>query len=130
MNTVYYCGNELVSEDRAVVRLIPKLQETFPEYAFIHLDPTEGIPEDSTLVILDTVIGIEEVTVFDSLYRFTVPPRFTVHDYDLLHDLQILVKLRKIESFYVIGVPANINDTHVANIIEVVKHVSSIPNLL
>lgn len=130
MNTIYFCGNNVVPEDSAVLRLIPVLQQTFPLFTFIHLDPTEGIPLEQRLVILDTVIGINKVTVFNSLHRFIKPSRFTVHDYDLLHDLHILLKLKKIESFYVIGVPVMIKHAFAATITEILKKINTNPNSL
>ncbi len=128
MNTIYYCGNTVVPEDSGVMTLIPVLQQTFPLFTFIHLDPTEGIPLDNELIILDTVIGINKVTIFNSLHSFAKPYRFTVHDYDLLHDLYILLKLKKIESFKVIGVPAKIKHEYAANITAILKNIYSSPN--
>lgn len=104
---IYILGNPLVELDRKAVILFDFLQRFFSRCHFIHLDPTEEIEEieEKTFCCIDAVIGIEKVTVFESLKDFVRSPRFSAHDYDLLVQLRLLQKLGKITSFTIIGVP-------------------------
>jgi hypothetical protein len=55
---------------------------------------------------MDTVLGINRVTVFNNLQEFSRSPRYSPHDYDLLTDAVLLQKLGKIKDIIVIGIPA------------------------
>ena len=105
MTTVYVLGTLYEAADSMAPTLLPQVTQLFPEYTFVHFDPTEGIPTDSPFVCIDTIAGIEKATLFQSLEPFAVPPAVTVHDYDLLQDLRIMRKLNRIQEFFIIGVP-------------------------
>lgn len=104
---VYVLGNPIESLDRSAVKLIPKLRKSFPHINFIHFDPTEEIkPNDKdNLILIDTVIGIDKVTVFHDLSYLSLSPRVTVHDYDLPINLGLMQKLGKIKNITIIGIP-------------------------
>src|SRR3989344_5934623 len=105
---IYVLGNTLVKEDGVAVGLIPQLRKRLPHYEFILVDPTENWTpdEDKPLVIIDTALGIEKVSVYDNLDVFAQNKAVSVHDYDLFLQLQLLKKLGKLpEKLVIIGVP-------------------------
>jgi len=104
---VYIFGNSIVPEDNQSVKLLPDLKANFPKIHFIHADPTGNWWKgDKNLVIIDTVQGIDQVTVFTSFKELQASESLTVHDYDLYMDLKLMKKLGKIESFKIIGIPS------------------------
>jgi len=105
---IYVLGNTLVKEDGVAVGLIPQLRKRLPHYEFILVDPTENWTpdEDKPLVIIDTVLGIEKVSVYNNLDIFAQNKAVSVHDYDLFLHLQLLKKLGKLpKKLVIIGVP-------------------------
>lgn len=109
--TVYVLGNPLVHMDSVPVFLLPELKKTFPDITFIHIDPTEGFPDNplASITIIDTVMGIDNVTVFTDLEAFTRSPRMTVHDFDLPLELGMMKKLGRLKEITIIGIPSNGN---------------------
>lgn len=105
--TVYVLGNSEESLDQEAVRLIPELMKSFPHINFIHFDPTEEFPENTSdkLILMDTVIGLDKVTTFNNIDYWKLSPRVTVHDYDLPIMLGILKKIGKIRNITIIGIP-------------------------
>lgn len=106
--TIYVLGNFVEPLDNAAVLLLPKLQKKFPSINFLPFDPTEELPENphEDLIIIDTVMGIENAQKFDGLKHWSLSPRVTAHDYDLPLTLGILKKLGKIKNITIIGIPA------------------------
>lgn len=106
-NTVYVLGNPLLRSDSLPLQLLPLLKKRCPHIDFDILDPTEELifNTNQDLTLIDTVIGIDKVTVFHDLSCFAYSPRITVHDYDLPINLGILQKLKKIKNITIIGVP-------------------------
>ena|SRR3990170_1543595 len=105
---IYVLGNQVVDIDRIPLKLLPKLQDLCPQFDFVRLDPTEEIQIDETreLILIDSVIGIDKVTVFHDLNYLSLSPRVTVHDYDLPINLGLLQKLDKVKKITIIGIPA------------------------
>lgn len=119
---IYIFGNTIVPEDAGAVKMLPKLQKQFPDISFIHSDPTGNWWKgDTALTIIDTVQGIHKVTVFTSLELIEETQSLTVHDYDLYMDLKLMMKLGKIKSFQIIGVPTNVISTNLTQIIKSIK---------
>lgn len=119
---IFILGNPFLNLDSLPVKLAKKLKQLFPNFEFIHLDPTEGFPnlEDASPIFIDTVQGIEKVTIFTDLSCFSSSPRNTVHDYDLFVNLSILNKLGKLSQITIIGVP------HKGNLKKIEKEVCKI----
>ncbi len=69
------------------------------------IDPTENFLPKEGSVIIDTVVGLNEVTLFKSLNDFVDSPAVSVHDYDLLLHLKLLKKLGKIQDVVILGIP-------------------------
>lgn len=104
--TVYVFGNPDLPMDALPIRLVPELQNKFPQHQFIVRDPLDEwdtVPE--TLVILDTIVGINSVQEFTSLDAFAASPRVTMHDLDLWSQLQLLKKVGKLKQVRIFGVP-------------------------
>ena|SRR3989344_8015463 len=108
---IYVFGNKLIPEDSQVVTIIPSLEKKFPHISFIHADPTGNWWRgDRNFTIIDTVLGINSVTIFTSLEKIEATKSITVHDYDLYMDIQLMKKLKKIDTFTIIGVPVSVPD--------------------
>lgn len=102
----------MVEEDSLPVRILPQLEKEFPAVDFIEIDPNENFtpPQDKPLYIIDTVVGIKEVTVFNDLNSFTKNRAISPHDYDLYLHLKLLQKLEKLpHELHIIGVPPTSN---------------------
>ncbi|MGC9968502.1 MAG: hypothetical protein ABSC29_02105 [Minisyncoccia bacterium] len=107
---VYVFGNPDLPADSLPLRILPELQKRFPQVQFEVKDPNEewDVPEE--LTIIDTVEGINEVTVFDDLAKFAAVPRVTMHDFDALTNLRYLQKLGKFKKIKIIGVPGAMDE--------------------
>lgn len=105
--TVYVLGNPVVPSDGLPLKIVSKLQKRLPEFSFVHFDPTEEINLETQqeLILIDTVIGIKQVTKFDNLKKFLLSPRVSAHDFDLSVSLRLLEKLGKIKKVTIIGMP-------------------------
>lgn len=115
-NKILVFGNLLVKEDNLPLRLIPRLNEVFPDLDFIEMDPTEEIQiYGRELLILDTVTGINKVKEFninaledfDKIEEMKV---LSMHDFDLGFNLKLLKKMDIIDCVRIIGVPIGIGD--------------------
>ena len=105
---IYVFGNPDLPADSLPLRMLPELQKQFPRLQFEIKDPNEewDVPEELTIV--DTVRGIESITVFDDLTKFAAAPRLTMHDFDALSNLLYLQKLGKLKKTRIIGVPPDV----------------------
>jgi len=108
-----------LKEDNLPLKILPKLREEFPDIEFVVKDPNEewDILESEEIIILDTVIGIKEIIIFDSLEKFSKVPRIGMHDFDALTNLRYLQKLGKIKKIKIISMPPMTNLTAVKNVI-------------
>lgn len=102
---VYGLGNPLVAKDSLPLRLLPQLRKLLPNIEFIETDPTENFIPENNSIIVDTVVGIKKITVFNSIDEFETFHSVTAHDYDLSLHLQLLKKLGKLNKIKIIGIP-------------------------
>ena len=102
---IYVFGNPDLEIDSLPIKLLPTLRKQFPQTTFTALDPNEEWEVDKDMLIIDTVVGINEITFFDSLSAFMKVPRMTCHDFDAYSNLMFMQKLKKINSVKIIGVP-------------------------
>ena len=101
-------GNILLKEDSLPLRIIPALREKLPGVDFAVFDPNEQLEKEGhDLLILDTALGIKKVTLFSEkdLARLETEKRYSAHDFDLGFSLRFLLKLGKVSSVKIIGVP-------------------------
>ena len=105
---VFIFGNPDLEIDSLPVKLAPRLRQTFTDISFEVKDPNEewDVPEE--LTVIDTVMDLNEVTVFNDLESFDASPRLTMHDFDALANLKYLKKLGKLKKIRIIGVPPDI----------------------
>lgn len=113
--TIFIFGNPDLIGDSLPLRILPKLREKFPQINFEHKDSNEewDIPKD--LIVLDTVLGIEDVIVFNDISKFDSTPRVSMHDFDAITNIRLLVKLGKIKKIKTIGIPSNMKESIVLN---------------
>ncbi|VVB81400.1 Uncharacterised protein [uncultured archaeon] len=104
---IYVCGNPLVKEDCLPLRILPELKRKFPEINFVEFEPTEDLPKEENLIIIDTVINAKDVALFDDIDKFTETKALSLHDFDLGLNLKLAKKLKKLKSVRIIGVPPN-----------------------
>ena len=111
MKTVYVAGNPLVKEDSVPLKLKDKLAESFPSIEFRELEPTDDMPEDRTLNIIDTVIGVDKVTIISDIDKIVTGKVYSLHDFDLGFNLKLMKKMGKLDEVHIIGVPAVMDET-------------------
>lgn len=121
---VFVFGNIDLKNDSLPLRIMPKLQEKFPDIEFEIKDPNVDDPlptlnDVEGITVLDTVIGIKDVKIFNDLKVFISAPRVSVHDFDALTNLRYLQKLGKIKKIKIIGIPPNMKES------EAIKKVSA-----
>ena len=102
---IWIFGNPDLKQDSLPLAILPDLKKNLPHINFIVKDPNEEWDLPKHLTIIDTIHGIKEITVFTSLKDFSIVPRLTMHDFDLLTNLRWLSKLNKLPPFTIIGLP-------------------------
>ena len=110
MKKIYVAGNPLVREDNIPVKLMGRLQKRFPDIKFQELEPTDNLPEEKTLNIIDTVIGIEDIKVIRDIDKIVTGKIYSMHDFDLGFNLKLMKKAGKLRSVKIIGVPPNMSE--------------------
>ena len=105
---IYVCGNILLEEDSIPLKILPHLKEKFRDINFIELDPTEDMPKKAEMIIIDTVINIDRVEVFEDIDRFNDTKGVSLHDFDLGMSLKLLKKMGVLKKVKIIGVPPKI----------------------
>jgi Ni,Fe-hydrogenase maturation factor len=106
---VYVFGNKDAPEDARAIGVAEELEGAVDSVSFVFVEPNEDLPfaGERRVVVLDTVHGIREVTLIsgDDLDRFALPPRGTVHDFDLAFQLKYLRKIGRLGEVCVVGIP-------------------------
>lgn len=92
--------------DKLPLKLAPKLEKLFPKIDFVITDPSENLkPIDGKLIIIDTVEGIENVTLIDDIKKLKTSKIYSLHDFDLAFNLKLLQKIGKLKLVKIFGVP-------------------------
>ena len=104
-------GNSDLSFDSLPLKILPSLKEKFPDIKFAVKDPNEEWEMPEELVIIDTVLEIENVTLIEDLNNLTLPPGISLHDFDVASNLVYLKKLGKLKKIKIIGLPPTISET-------------------
>jgi len=124
MTKIFVFGNKDLEEDNLPLKILPKLREKFPGIRFETKDPNEEWEIPGELIILDTVVGIKEITIFDDLEKFSKVPNVGMHDFDALTNLRYLQRLGKIKKIKIIGVPPDIEEKKtLQNITKILKKI-------
>jgi hypothetical protein len=105
----YVFGNKDVVQDKRAFEVSKKLKGKIDNVEFIEIKPNEDVPfiDEKFVVILDSIAGIKNVIeVHDNdLYKLVLPPRSSVHDFDLGFQLKYLKKIGKIGKVTIVGLP-------------------------
>lgn len=108
MRVIYLFGNQVYEPDAVGPRLYGLLQKRLPEVKFELRDPTESLsPPENCWMLIDAAIGIDEVTVVQSLDELEYVSGTSVHDFDVYLELRLLEKLNRLGSVTIVLVPAN-----------------------
>lgn len=103
---IYVFGNPDLKFDSLPIKILPELQKKFPNIKFKIKDPNEEWDfSESHLCVIDTVIGIKKVAVFNDISVFEKKPAISLHDFDLYANLILMKKLGKFTGCIIIGVP-------------------------
>ncbi len=108
---IFVFGNEDLEMDSLPLRLLQKLQKQFPEHEFLVHDPNEEWDVSEPFCIIDTVVGLKEPRIFDSIDVFKDVPNLSMHDFDALTNLRFLKKLGKLPAIKIIGLPVEISES-------------------
>ena len=104
-------GNQLLKQDSLPIKLLPKLRQLYPKIEFKEIDPTEDLENQGKhLTILDTVKGINKVTIITDIKKLHTNKLYSMHDFDLALNLKLLKKLNIIESVKIIGIPMDMSE--------------------
>ncbi len=110
---IFVFGNPIVETDSLPITLLPALREQFSGVTFTTLDPNENWNVPRHMYIIDTVVGIEEPRVFETLEGFMASPRVSCHDFDAYANIMLMKKLGKIDGVTIVGVPPNLEPEQV-----------------
>ena len=106
---VYVFGNEYVAEDKRAIEVARELERSIEGISVVFVEPNEDVPfvNERHVVIIDTVQGIQDVTLVDGdgVDRLILSPRGSVHDFDLAFQLRYLKKLNRLGEVTIIGIP-------------------------
>jgi len=105
---IYVLGNEDSEIDNRAIEAVKNLRKN-EKVDFIFIKPNEDLPSEKNLTLIDTVIGLPEVTLLTEkdLEKMPQMARGTTHDYDLGFQLKYLMKIGKLEKVRIIGLPAS-----------------------
>ena len=106
---VYVFGNLEVPQDGRALEVAQRLRGAVPGVWFVSVEPNEDLPfvDEESVVILDTVVGLEGVSLIPDceIEPLTLPPRGTVHDFDLAFQLKYLKKIGRLGEVHLVGIP-------------------------
>lgn len=104
-------GNPLVERDNLALKIMPKLQGSFPDIEFKELDPTESLKDEGrNLRIIDVAEGINEIIVLNDIDKLETIKSVSMHDFDLSYNLKLLKKIGKLDSVKIIAIPIGMDE--------------------
>lgn len=112
---IYIFGNQDLDFDSIPFKILGDLKINFPDIEFVVKDPNEELGDEKEITLIDTVHGIEKVTLYSGLNEFENSPNLTMHDFDALANLKLLEKLGKITKITIIGIPADLKKQEALN---------------
>lgn len=114
---VWVFGNPDFSPDALPLKILPQLRQQLPQFEFAVKDPHEEWVLPKRLIIIDTVKGIGEPLIAQSLDAFKSSPRITMHDFDLITNLRWLAKLNQLPPLFLIGLPMNLDQSRAIKVV-------------
>lgn len=107
---IHIFGNPLLPFDSLPLQLQPELQKALPEIDFVISDPNENIkPINKELIIIDTVLDIDEIKIITNIDQIQDNPKYSMHDFDLGLNLKLLQKIGHLEKITIFGVPPDLD---------------------
>ncbi|MEM7816891.1 MAG: hypothetical protein QXZ20_03185 [Candidatus Aenigmatarchaeota archaeon] len=103
---IFVLGNPLLKDDALPLKLVPKLQNKFPQINFLEFDPTEEFYSEE-VILMDVVEGIKKVEIIKDLDKIETRKVYTTHDFDAAFLLKLLKKTNLIKEVIIIGIPKN-----------------------
>ena len=107
---VYVAGNPDVALDSVQFRILKRLRKEFPDVEFAEIDPSDIIPEEEDLVIIDAAEGIGAVRTIEDMDLIESGKRFSLHDFDLGFGLKLMKKAGKLGRVRIICIPMNMEE--------------------
>lgn len=108
---IYLFGNEDVEIDSRPLTLEGIVNKTFPRITSIKIKPNDELTfiDEQNPILIDTVLGINEVSLFDEsdIEKIVLSPRASVHDFDLGFQLKLLKKMGMLKKWHLIGIPGD-----------------------
>jgi Ni,Fe-hydrogenase maturation factor len=121
---IFVFGNINLENDSLPLRILPRLRKRFPDINFEIRDPNEEWEVPDEFIIIDTIIGIKKIRIFETLEKFLSAPRVSMHDFDALTNLRYLFKLGKIKKIKIIGIPPDMAEPDaLEEVIEILNHI-------
>lgn len=118
-------GNPLVESDSLALKVSKKLEKELPGIEFKEFDTAENLEkEGENIIILDVVKGLKKVEIIEDLEKLDRRTIFSLHDFDLSHELKILKKIGMIKKVRIIGIPYKLNER---NSIDQLRNILSRP---
>lgn len=118
-------GNPLVEKDSLALKIAKRLEKEIPNVEFKEFDTMENLEkEGKKIIIVDVVEGLRKVKIIDNLNILKKNKIFSLHDFDLSYELELLKKLKLIEKFKIIGIPPDLEEN---KILKQVKEILSNP---
>ncbi len=102
---IYVCSNPLVQEDSLPLHLLPALRKKLLKVEFVEFGPTENLPQEKELIIMDTVINAKNVIMLNDIDSFVQTKTLSLHDFDLGMNLKLAKKMGWMEKVTITGVP-------------------------
>jgi hypothetical protein len=108
MNLLVF-GNPEQAVDNLPFTVIKKICIPEIKYSFVQPNDDLHVSREESLFILDTVVGIDKVTLLTEkdLDKLVLPPKTTAHDYDLGFQLKYLKKIGRLKKVFIVGLPMN-----------------------
>ena len=103
---IFVLGNLDIDLDNKAFLAMEKLKD-IDGVEFQIINVNDDLPAIDGMVLMDTVLGIEKVELISEEYldKLVMPPRNSVHDFDLGYQLKYLIKIGKISKVTIIGLP-------------------------
>jgi|SRR3989338_4506554 len=102
---IYAFGNPLVQKDSMPLLYIKKLRSDFPNVEFREIDPTEDIPKERNIFILDTAVNAQKVQIITDIEKLESNKAYSLHDFDLAFNLKLMKKIGFLENVTIIAIP-------------------------
>ena len=106
---ILFFGNPLVKKDSLLHRIVGRLRIELPEVEFMEAEGSE-LQSCKELNILDVAEGIKDVVLINDLDKLSAERIYSLHDFDLSHNLKLMKKFGLIKKVNIIAIPVNFSE--------------------